>query len=229
MKRCIATITLTTVVVLLTSCVTNQWTESWIEGEQNRGTIEITRTDPGFEYRYLDPRGRLVQLEKRDSEKQLLIGEDVVRWKHDGEGRPVEITYYDHGHQLSRGSQGSAIVVVRHGTRKGERFEIHSHHDVERKRLMIPAGYFKEVVVYHKTVPNRVVRRIYFDLDGKPASARVDGVENTSMIQYTYLLGVGELIYATHYDLSDSIVGTHKLSGTTWSQTTQTMQTTQGE
>jgi hypothetical protein len=226
MKRCVATLTLAAGVLLLASCVTNQWTEPWIEAERNRGTIEIMRTDLGFEYRYVDPGGRLLQLEKRNPAKRLLIGENVVRWKHDDEGRPVEITYYDHDYQRSPGNQGSAIVLVRHGTRNGKRYEIHTHHDVERKRVMIPVGYFKELVVYHKTVPDRVVRRIYFDLDGKPASAQLDGVENTAVIEYTYLLGVGELVYATHYDLSDSIVGKHKVSGETVSLTTQRQTTT---
>ena len=183
----------------------------WMKDRVQIGTIKQTEMPWGYQYDYINGLGQSLRVEKRDSNRQLI---SAVDYQYDADGRLAKEQHFDSEGALRETEDGFAIKTVRYSQNPD-----HSQ--------IIETAYFKRdhtagvsnngYAVLRETygTDGRLNKTEFLDEQKKPAQATWLGVGNVVEIQYAYLMGASELIWAAFLDKSGKVLDRKQLSGST--------------
>ncbi len=183
----------------------------WMKDSVQIGTIKQTEMPWGFEYEYINGLGQSLRFEKRDSNKQLI---SAVGYQYDANGRLIQEQHFDSEGALRETEGGFAIKSVQ-------------YLQSPDRSPMIEISYFKSdhtpgvsnngfaVLRKNYGTDGKLQKMAFLDAQKKPAQATWLGVSNVAEIQYAYLMGVTELVWAAFLDKSGKVLDRKQLSGST--------------
>jgi hypothetical protein len=187
--------------------------EDWYEDGALRGTLEIEELGAGFEYRYVDPSDRLLRRERRDARRQLAPGACTTHYRYDRTGRLVETAHRDATGALTPAAEGWAIERVDVSRdAEGNRVEDVCYLDASSARTVAAFGYSARRQTFQGD-SDRLARVELLDVDDAPIQATYLGVPGTQVVEYAYLRGATEIVYALCYGTGAEILSKVKISG----------------
>jgi len=207
-------------VLLLCSCQSPRInTKPWIVDDQRIGTIETINKKWGTESDYRDLNGRLVRVENRGKNGALLPGICTVQYSYNDVGAlKMEQTLNAEG-LLTCNPEGFALQkYVYTSDLNGNLVVRESYFNEMLQPVLTKSGY--ATVWTTKDNNGQLMRSQFFDLQGKPAPSRWDGVTNVVDIHYAQLQGVTPVLCGVYFDNTGNVIERKQLSGETYESQT---------
>jgi hypothetical protein len=188
--------------------------EPWLRDGQNVGTITKTMVPSGFDYSYQDLQRRLVRVEKRDPNRQLLSGACTVVFEYDTSGQLAVVRHLDAADQPCLNQSGFAGYRSTHSTdQNSNRITENAFFDCAGRPVATQGGYAVERFTHGQG--GQLVRVQFLDSSRRPVGSLYLGVPGVAEAQYSYLEGVGTVTCVALLDPSGAVVARKQLSGVT--------------
>jgi hypothetical protein len=180
------------------------------------GTILEVPVADGFDWRYLDPGGRLVRIEKRDRSAVLRGGDCTVEFVYDTEGRVAREGHSDASGRTCRSAGGYAVVEHRYAVGSGGSYVEETELRDEGNQIVCGSQGWATARIARPGRDGYEEEITLFDERGMPAAAVWNGVTKTARVAFVTIEGVGKVRCAVHYDASGAILARKVVSGITY-------------
>ncbi len=205
----------------LVSCSGVQ-TRPWVKNGERIGTIYIYEQVENVSYRweYLDFEDRMLRFEQRGGNERLLPNTVIGLNAFDAADRLTETRFVDEGEQPAVHQNGAARIAHEYMLEDDAApREVVTHYGLDGAPVTITEGYCKETVYYlPRAGPSERLKlgwREFLKADGSPGEARIGIVKDIYKIEYIYLEGVGEMLFATYFDRGEKVIHKELVRGIT--------------
>ena len=187
----------------------------WIENGQRRGTIKKIIEGGQQEWRYLDARGRVVRIEKRNLEGEPLAGALVQTFSWRDDGKLLEERFSTAAGKPAACRAGYVIRRYSYSTTDdGDRVVTTSYFSDENTPVCVNARYAICQNIY-RGLGDDTRKVLLSDEQGKPASAVWDSVRGVARVEYHWLMGATPVRCGVYYGPDAKVVERRVLSGET--------------
>ena len=201
--------------VILGGCVSGPRREVWLRDGQPVGTILVSPTPDGSEYRYFDSANLLVRTEMRNASSALVDGDCAVEFSYDAERRVVMESYLDASGRPCRSKGGFASLEHRYSVGPGGE-SVEENVLLDESGQVVGGRHGWAIARFVRARPGAEIDELLLsDERGNPAAAAWGDVIGTARVKYMTLEGVGAVRCAVYYDASGGILARRTLSGVT--------------